>query len=274
MPLFFAPTPQARGNTSMAAEPIVRQIDLTYPLRWLQRGYEDIVAAPGASLMHGVLVAVGGIVVMTIAMRFWPLLPGALSGFMLIGPILATGLYELSRRRQQGVQPQWSDVVRAWQRGTRPLVGLGLLLFAAATAWVLFSALMFKLFVHTPIANPMDLLRYIVLEQDEWMFWLWLLAGGLGAALVFAGTAVSAPLLLDRRVGLKTAVLTSVRAVGDNPAAMGLWAVIVMAATAASMMAAMLGLVFAVPLIGHATWHAYRDLLDVNDLPERHPAVR
>jgi uncharacterized membrane protein len=98
---------------------------------------------------------------------------------------------------------------------------------------------------------------------------LWLLLGGLGAALVFALTAVSVPLLLDRDVGLRTALLASVRAVGDSPVAMGFWATLIMLATALCLASALLGFVVAIPVIGHATWHAYREVLDVESLPRR-----
>jgi uncharacterized membrane protein len=95
------------------------------------------------------------------------------------------------------------------------------------------------------------------------------LLGGLGAALVFAATAVSVPLLLDREIDLRSAIFTSIRAVGDNPGAMALWAVIIMIGTALSMATGMLGFIIVVPVIGHATWHAYRDLVDAAALPPR-----
>lgn len=251
----------------------VRTIDAGAPLRWLRKGLTDMSATPAASLLHGLLVALGGWVVTWLALRVWQLLPGAFSGFLLVGPILATGLYELSRRREAGQQPGLPQAIDAWRRGTRALVALGLVLFAAGTAWVAFSALLFKLFVHVPITKPVDLLRYAVAEQGELLFWLWMIAGGLGAALVFALTAVSAPLLLDRQVGVRQAMLASVRAVGDNPLPMAIWAVIIMLATAASMATAMLGFVVFVPLIGHATWHAYRETIDARAVPARDPVT-
>ncbi len=250
----------------------VRTVDASAPWRWLRLALRDIAAAPGASLLHGVVVAVGGWGVLWLAWRVWILLPGAFSGFLLVGPILATGLYELSRVREAGTAPGLGHAIAAWRRGTRPLVALGLVLFAAATAWVAFSALIFALFVHAPITGPLDLLRYAVAEQGELLFWMWLIAGGLGAALVFAATAVSAPLLLDRRIGVRDAMLASVRAVGDNPVPMAIWAVIIMLATGASMATGMFGFVFTVPLIGHATWHAYRDLIDARGVPPRDDA--
>jgi uncharacterized membrane protein len=131
------------------------------------------------------------------------------------------------------------------------------------------SALLFGLFVRVPIDGPVAFLRFAVAGQGDLLFWLWLLAGALGAALVFAATAVSAPLLLDRQIGLREALLTSIRAVGDNPGPMAVWAAIIMLATAVSMATMMMGFMFSVPLIGHATWHAYRDLVDASAWPQR-----
>ena len=249
--------------------PPVRHIEVGRPLRWLALGWQDMRAAPLASLAHGIVAALGGLIILWLGSRAWLLLPGALSGFLLVGPILATGLYELSRRRAAGETPAIKHVVSAWRRGTRPLVGLGLLLFACGSAWVAVSAVLFKVFVDQPIASLRDFLHYALAQQGATLFWLWMLAGGLGAALVFALTAVSVPLLLDRRIGLRAALMASARAVGDNPGPMVLWAALIMLATVFSMLTLMAGLVISVPLLGHATWHAYRDLLDAQGLPAR-----
>jgi len=259
-----APSPDERD-----ALPAVRVIALLQPIEWLRLGWRDLHACFGPSLLHGMIVALGGLTIVTLTLQATALMPGALTGFLLVGPILATGLYELSRRHAAGERPALRHVIAAWRRGTRPLVALGLLLMLAATAWVLVSALLFKLFVPVPLDTPIRFLRYAVAGQGGWLFFLWLLAGGLGAALVFSLTVVSAPLLLDRRVDLRTALMASVRAVGENPAPMALWAALIMLAMALSMATLMIGFVFAVPVIGHATWYAYRDVLDVERLAPR-----
>lgn len=258
----------SRLQNSLSPLP-VRRVGIARPFAWLKLGCRDLLAAPGASLLHGLMIAAGGLAIVALTQHASALLPGAISGFLLVGPILATGLYELSRRHAAGEAPHLAHAVEAWRRGTRPLVLLGLLLFAAATAWVLGSALLFRYFVAVRFAGVNDFLHYAVSGQGTVLFWLWLLAGGLGAALVFALTVVSAPLLLDRTIGLRRALLTSVRAVGDNPLPLALWAALIMALALLSLATAMIGFVVTVPVIGHASWHAYRELVDAEALPVR-----
>lgn len=131
----------------------VRRVPVLRPFRWLQLGWRDLKQTPWPSMLHGLLVAAGGLAILAIALRHWYLLSGALSGFVLVGPVLATGLYELSRLASRGEQPRLADAVHAWRRGTRPLVWLGLLLGVAGTLWVLVSAGLFALFVKTPITG-------------------------------------------------------------------------------------------------------------------------
>lgn len=257
---------QTHAPTTIAP---VRQVPLGRPLHWLALGWRDFTRAPLASGLHGVLVALGGLAILFVTLRLWYLLPGALSGFVLVGPILATGLYELSRCMERNQPATLADVIAAWRRGTRPLVWMGLLLMLAATLWVMFTAVLLAISVEGPITGLDSLLRKLILDDDSWLFPEWLLLGGIGAALVFAATAVSLPMLLERDVDLPAAVLTSVRAVGENPYAMALWSAVIMVATALSMATAMLGFIVVYPVIGHATWHCYRDLVDADRLPLR-----
>jgi uncharacterized membrane protein len=149
------------------------------------------------------------------------------------------------------------------------LVRFGLLLALAGTGWVLTSAAFITLFAPVPINSPADFLRHIVIAPNNNVFPLWLILGGVLAAPVFASSVVSMPLLLDRQVTTLEAVLTSWRVVLANPMPMAVWGALLMLLTLLGFTTALLGLVVIVPLLGHASWHAYRDLVDVEALPVR-----
>jgi len=249
--------------------PPVRAVAIGRPFHWLRLGWRDFTRAFGPSVFHGLVVAAGGLAIVGMSLYFWYLLPGAVSGFLLVGPILATGLYELSRRLELGERPTLDNVFAAWRRGTRPLVFLGLALAIAGTMWVLVSVVLIALFVKAPITGMESFLRVVVVSEGSNLFPVWMAFGGLGAAIVFACTVVSAPLLLDRDIDLLSAVATSVRAVAESPHAMALWSILIVIATALAMATFMLGFIVVVPVIGHATWHAYREVVVAGTLPPR-----
>lgn len=258
----------AASSPEPTVTPLVRQVPPRQVLRWISAGWRDFVAAGWPSFLHGLVVFVASVAIIEIAFLHWPVLPGAVSGFVLVGPILATGLYALSQRLEQGGTPRLHDALEAWRRSSRCLVRFGLLLVLAGAAWVGMTALLFGFFVDADVARPESFLRY-VLVQNELHFMLWAILGGLGAALMFGLTVVSVPLLLDRDVDTRAAVRTSMHAVGENPLTMGLWAVLILVATGLSVLTLMLGFIVVYPLLGHASWHVYRDLVDADRLPPR-----
>lgn len=248
--------------------PPVRQVPPGHVVRWIKLGWRDFVGAGWPSFVHGLIVFVASVAIIEVTFLYWPILPGAVSGFVLIGPILATGLYALSQRLERKQVPRFHDAVAAWRRGSRCLVRFGVLLILAGAAWVGMTALLFGFFVKADITQPEAFLRYVFV-QNELHFFLWAILGGLGAALVFALTVVSVPLLLDRDVDTRTALLTSMRAVGENPVTMGWWAVFILVATGFSVLTLMLGFIVLYPVMGHASWHVYRDLVDADGLKSR-----
>ena len=124
------------------------------------------------------------------------------------------------------------------------------------------------MFVDDAIEAPLDFLRYVV-SQDDILFMLWMILGGLGVAVVFGFTVVSVPLLIDREIDLRSAMLVSLRAVGDNPVATSVWAILIAIITGLSVATLMLGFLILYPVLGHASWHAYRDLVDASNLTPR-----
>jgi uncharacterized membrane protein len=244
-----------------------RTIPTLRPLAWLGLGWRDLMRCPLPGVVHGLAVTLFGALLIFFARdRFW-LLSGAFSGFMLVAPILATGLYRVSRELQRGRRPSLADALSVWKPSDGRLVVFGLLLALAGTGWVLTSASLITGFTEAPVRNPQEFLRNVVLNDHSHLFEIWLAMGGVLAAPVFASSVVALPLLLDRKVGVLVAVFTSWRVVLENPAPLALWAALIIGLTGLGMFTALAGLVFVVPWLAHASWHAYRDLVDASGLP-------
>jgi len=247
-------------HQSMRRHP-VRQVSLGAPLRWLALGAADLRRAPLPGLLHGLAAALfGALLIAAAGDRFW-LLAGAFSGFLLVAPLVATGLYAVSRALARGRPATLGTALSAWRPHDGRLVVFGLLLALAGTGWVLTSAAMITGWAEAPVTNPQDFLRVVVLSGQTYLFELWLILGSALAAPIFASTVIAIPLLLDRRIGVHPAVLVSVRAALLNPAPMALWATLILGLTVLGMATLLLGLIVVVPLLAHASWHAYADLV-------------
>lgn len=276
MPPF--PPPQRPGFLAL---PVIRTITLAQPLQWLARGARDLRRGGWLSLAHGLAPAIFGALLVLLARdRFW-LLAGAFSGFLVVAPVLATSLYAISRALERGEAVNGQLVIKTWTRwqhsryamrgGYWSLVRFGLLLALAGTGWVLTSAALITLLAAQPVNTPLDFLRHVVLAPHHHLFELWLTLGGLMAAPIFASSVIAMPLLLDRRVDVLQAVLASWQAVLTNPVPLALWAALIMGLSLLGLGTLMVGLIVLLPLLGHASWHAYRDLVDASGLPERQP---
>ncbi len=260
--------------------PTVRSIGVDRPLVWLVLAWRDMTRAGWISFAHGLILALVGAAIVAVAHnRFW-LLAGALSGFLVVAPVLATSLYALSRAIERREKPSAAVVAKTWLNWQHShinkwgneywcMVQFGALLALAGTGWVLTSAALITLFAPVPINTPMDFVRHVMLAKEGWLFELWLVLGGVLAAPIFASSVVSMPLLLDRRISLLQAVLTSWRTVLANPLPMGLWAALIAGFTMLGLASLFLGLIAVMPMLGHASWHAYRDLVDPAGLPPR-----
>ncbi len=259
--------------------PPILPVEPDQPLRWLVLGFRDLTRNPWLSLAHGLLMAVAGWLITWLAFdQFW-VLAGLVSAFMVTAPVLATSLYAMSHAIERGEAVNLALLVNTWTRWNlnlqaQPdsywaLIRFGLLLGLAALGWVLTSSAFIWTMSPVPIHTPMDFLRHVVASREHHLFEIWLALGGLMAAPLFASSVVSMPLLLDRRVSVLQAVLTSWKAVLTYPITLALWAFLLMAFTLLGLLSLYLGLVLVVPMLGHASWHAYRELVDVRDLPSR-----
>lgn len=254
-------------------------VSLSAPVQWLILGWRDLWQCGWLSLIQGALLAAFGLALMATAYQHFWLLAGTISGFLVVAPVLATSFYAMSRAIEHGVPVRWQllrDTWLSWQQsrfaesgGYWCLVRFGILLALAGTGWVLTSAALITLLAPVPVNMPTDFLRHVVLAEDSTLFALWLALGGVLAAPIFASSIVAMPLLLDRRTNLLQAVLTSWRVVLANPGPMAIWALLIMLLVSIGFATGLLGLIVLIPLLGHASWHAYRSLVDASGLPER-----
>lgn len=264
--------------------PQVRTVGLMQPMTWLVLAWRDMARSGWISFAHGLAItAFGGAILAVAHHRFW-LLAGALSGFLVVAPVLATSLYALSRALEQRQEANLGVVLKTWLNWQNShfnkwgndywcMVQFGALLALAATGWVITSAAFITLLAPVPVETPMDFMRHVVLANNGWLFELWLGLGSLLAAPIFASSVIAMPLLLDRRASLRVAVLTSWQVVVANPLPMAFWAALILGFTLLGLGSLLLGLIFVMPMLGHASWHAYRDLVDASSLPLRDAAV-
>ena len=264
--------------------PQVRTVGLMQPMTWLVLAWRDMARSGWISFAHGLAItAFGGAILAVAHHRFW-LLAGALSGFLVVAPVLATSLYALSRALEQRQEANLGVVLKTWLNWQNShfnkwgndywcMVQFGALLALAATGWVITSAAFITLLAPMPVETPMDFMRHVVLANNGGLFELWLALGSLLAAPIFASSVIAMPLLLDRRASLRVAVLTSWQVVVANPLPMAFWAALILGFTLLGLGSLLLGLIFVMPMLGHASWHAYRDLVDASSLPLRDAAV-
>jgi uncharacterized membrane protein len=247
-------------------EPEIQTISIAALREALRLGYRDFIAVPSHALFVVIAYPILGLLLARMAFGYDTLhlvFPLA-AGFALIGPVAALGLYELSRRREQGLNPVASDalsVLHSPAIGAITLLGLVLLLLFAAwmvTAQSIYTS-HFGSAVPATIADFINQVLYT--SRGRNMILVGMTTGLVFAIVVLLISAISFPMLLDRNVSAATAVRTSIRAVIENPAVMALWGIIIAFGLLLGSLPLFFGLAFVIPVLGHATWHLYRKLV-------------
>jgi uncharacterized membrane protein len=249
--------------------PSIRKIELDRPWQWLVKGWQDMRRAPEVSFTYGVLAALTGYA-LTLGLIWVDLLYLVLpltAGFLIVGPILTVGLYEVSRRAELGEKTTLGQAIGAFRRNGSQIGLMGVALMLLMFAWARIAALIFFLYFGLEPPSFEDLIASTFLTPESVPFLLFgTIVGGVMALLAYAISAVSIPMLLDRpQANVIDAIATSFRTVQTNFGPMLFWAVLIAGFTAAGLATLYLGLVVTLPLIGHATWHAYRDLVTFPD---------
>jgi uncharacterized membrane protein len=248
--------------------PAIHKISSADVWQSLREGFSDFKAYRSDVLFLCVIYAVAGAVMARVAFGsdLLPLLFPLASGFAIVGPLAAVGLYEMSRRREQGAEVGWAnafDVLKAPAIGG--IAALGAILIAVFLVWLLAAWVIFEATLGQtlpPAPTPAAFAQAVLFTAPgQAMIVMGMSVGFLFALLAMMVSVVSFPLLLDRDTGLDTAIATSFRAVMANPGPMALWGLVVATALLAGTALAFVGLMVAVPVLGHATWHLYRKLI-------------
>lgn len=239
----------------------------------LEKGLRDFGAAPLFGLFFGGVYAVGGmlIVLAATAMQMGYISYPLAVGFALIGPFVAVGIYEVSRRREAGEALTWRGVLgvvlaqRRRETGWMAFVTLFILV-----VWMYQVRLLIALFIGLRAPTTLQGFIDVVLSTPEGLLFLLIghIVGAAMALVLFSLTVVSFPLLLDREADFVTAMITSVRAVVQNPVPMVGWAAVIMLLLMIAIAPFFLGLFVALPILGHTTWHLYRRLVAPDDTAE------
>lgn len=229
----------------------------------LRRGWGDFRAAPAYGLFFSAFyVIVGGFLILIDAGTFvWTLVLSL--GFPLVAPFAAVGLYEVSRRIEAGVPLVWSEIIGVvFAEKDRQMPWMGVIILMVFLFWSFFAHMLFALFMGlSTLTNISTSYEALLTVNGLTMIALQILIGGAVAFLVFAGTVVSLPLLLEKEIDFVTAMLVSFRTVAGNLRVMLLWAAIIAGALFLGMLPLFLGLFVVLPILGHATWHIYRRAL-------------
>jgi len=243
--------------------PAADRLDPTRPIAWLRAGWQDFRQTPSVSLSYGAIAVCASFVVVaalaTIRLDF--LILPMTGGFMLLAPVLATGLYEVSRRLKKQTNVTVKETLHAFTRNPSGLLNMGLILMLVLLAWIRIAMLLFALFFSEIVPAGESIAERVFFSDQTLPFFLTGSAVGfLLAFLVFSISVISIPMLIDRPVGVITAIITSFTVVRRHLLPLFIWAVMIAGIMLLGIAVALVGMAVAFPVLGYASWHAYEDL--------------
>lgn len=251
------PTPYVPPPSEAPLKDIVK-LRLSDPFRWLLLGWRDLLAAKGIGLFYGVCFLLMALVLGAVFRSKPEYAMSIASGCLLVGPFLAMGLYEVSRRRELGIKLDLGASLTCWDAHLRSMGMLVLVLIVLELLWGRASLVVFAVFFNTGMPSTTGVIRAIF-NPENWEFLaVYLVVGSAFAGLVYATAVVSIPMILDRDTDAISAAITSLQVVFENTAVMLLWGALLTGLVLVALIPWGLGMLFIGPWLGHASWHAYR----------------
>lgn len=245
----------------------VRVLRLSDPFRWLLRGWRDLAAHMGIGVFYGMCFWAMGLTLAAVFRARPAYVMSIASGCLLLGPFLAMGLYEVSRRRECGQTPRLSASLTCWDSHLRSVGMLVLVLIVLELLWGRASLVVFAVFFNTGMPSTTGVIDAVFNPQNWEFVVVYLVVGSVFAGIVYAMAVVSIPMILDRDTDAITAAITSVQVVYENTGVMVLWGLMLTTLVVLALIPWGLGLLLVGPLLGHASWHAYRGSIQWLDDP-------
>lgn len=254
--------PNAQDAKSLPFTAPCNQLELNAPIQWLKLGWNDVKLAPVPSVSYGILIVAFSYLLTYLALTFGNLvvLLSLLSGFIFTGPVIAIGFYDISHQLELGRTPTLVHAVRTSMRHIGNEMLFAMFLLVVFLVWARAFSMSHVFF--PAFAEP-------TFVQQATFIGVAFAVGTLFAIFIFCISAFSLPMILDRKADMITASVTSFNAVLRNKATMLLWALLIVAVVGLGMATAFIGLAIAMPLVGHATWHAYQETIDSSAWPKQ-----
>jgi len=241
--------------------PEIRSVGLAAPFRWLAAGFKDMQATRLRASFYGLMFVLMGFAIAAMYETRWQLTMGLTAGFFLVGPFLFCGIYWLSRQRERGDQSSLTASLFCWKLNPASIGFFAAILTFLMVVWARVSVVIFALFSTRDFPTMQGMIFQIFSMTNTPFVIAWFGVGFIFASIAFAISVVSVPLMLDRNTDTMIALFTSVRALWTNTVPLYLWAALIVALVGASLLLSFIPLLLTAPLVGHATWHAYRDLV-------------
>jgi uncharacterized membrane protein len=239
----------------------IRRVPMHQARVWLASGWEDVKQIGWPGLSHGALIAILGGVLLMLGSTHLYLTTAAITGYLLVGPVMTTGLCELARRREAREPLGFDESLQPLRRNSEGLMHFGGVLAVIAILWVVLSTILLESALSTSVPTLAVALWGGSSDVGVAEVFAYMGCGAVLATVVFSVSVVAVPLIIDRHASASEAIRASLRVTFANLPAMLLWAALIVAVTAAGLATLLIGMVIVAPLLGYATWHAYRDLI-------------